>query len=259
MGRVNAARARLAAGRIVFGALIAAGAPELVEIAAQVGFDFVTIDAEHEPIDDARIAHLIRAAEAFDVSPIVRLPLDTARITHALDAGAQGIHVAHCSTPSDVKRVVDATRFSPVGNRTFYNLGRSGRYSRGTEDSAWAREANSELLVIVMVEDVAAIAVLDEILQVPGYDAIHIGPKDLWQSMGMPDQPAVDAAVSSIVQKTVAADRWVSLQLRITADVESIVATRRSQGAAMITLPLFDFILYRAPELLDVLRAGEAP
>lgn len=258
MRRVNAAKARLAAGRTVFGASIAAAAPELVEIAAQVGFDFVTIDAEHEPIDDARIAHLIRAAEAFDVTPIVRLPLDPDRITHALDTGAQGIHVAHCSTPADVNQVVDATRFSPLGNRTFYNLGRSGRFSLGTEDAAWARAANSELLVIVMVEDVAAMPVLDQILEVPGYDAIHIGPKDLWQSMGMPDQSAVDSVVSSIVQRTVAAGRWVSVQSRVTAGVESIVAARRSQGAGMITLPLFDFILYRAPELLQVLRANEA-
>ncbi|MDR0359340.1 MAG: 4-hydroxy-2-oxovalerate aldolase, partial [bacterium] len=65
---MNAAKARLTDGKPVFGALIAAAAPELVEIAGQVGFDFITIDAEHEPIDGAQIAHLIRAAEAFDVT-----------------------------------------------------------------------------------------------------------------------------------------------------------------------------------------------
>ncbi len=102
-------------------------------------------------------------------------------------AGAQGIHVPRCNTAADLVALVKWTRFHPVGERTFYNRGRSGNFSVGVTDTAeWARAANRELLVIGMVEEVKALQHLDEMLPVPGVDAIHLGHMDLWQSMGMP-------------------------------------------------------------------------
>jgi 2-keto-3-deoxy-L-rhamnonate aldolase RhmA len=36
--------------------------------AAVAGFDFVTFDAEHEPLGDDQLVQLIRAPEAFDIT-----------------------------------------------------------------------------------------------------------------------------------------------------------------------------------------------
>ncbi|MDB5921701.1 MAG: hypothetical protein JWN13_637, partial [Betaproteobacteria bacterium] len=64
--RINKTKRLLAAGEIAVGAVVGSPAPELVEVAAVAGFDFVTFDAEHEPLDDSELVQLIRAAEAFD-------------------------------------------------------------------------------------------------------------------------------------------------------------------------------------------------
>ena len=86
--RINKTKRLLAAGELAVGAIIGSPAPELVEAAAVAGFDFVTFDAEHEPLDDSQLVDLIRAAEAFDITPIVRVPKDPDRLLRLLDAGA---------------------------------------------------------------------------------------------------------------------------------------------------------------------------
>jgi 4-hydroxy-2-oxoheptanedioate aldolase len=47
-------------------------------------------------------------------------------------------------------------------------------------------EANSEMLVCIQIEDVAAVENVDEILAVSDIDVFFIGPTDLAQSMGHP-------------------------------------------------------------------------
>ncbi len=68
-----------------------------MELCAVVGFDFITIDHEHEAMNEEQIVHMIRAAESFDITPIVRLPRNPDLILHFLNAGAQGIHVPRCT------------------------------------------------------------------------------------------------------------------------------------------------------------------
>ena len=47
--QTNTTKAKLAAGDVVFGAIITRYAPDLVEIFGAVGYDFVMIDCEHGP------------------------------------------------------------------------------------------------------------------------------------------------------------------------------------------------------------------
>lgn len=88
--RPNRTRRKLASGRVVVRTVIGVPSPELVELAGALGFDFVTVDAEHESIDDRPIVHMILAAEAFGVTPVVRLAKDPDRILRVLDAGGPG-------------------------------------------------------------------------------------------------------------------------------------------------------------------------
>jgi 2-keto-3-deoxy-L-rhamnonate aldolase RhmA len=99
--RSNTTKAKLRDGTLTLGAVITSPAAEMVEIAAVAGFDFVTFDAEHEPLDDAQLVELIRVAEAAGITPIVRVAKDGDRILRLLDAGAQGIHAPRCSMPDD--------------------------------------------------------------------------------------------------------------------------------------------------------------
>lgn len=242
MIRINKTKSKLSANQIAIGAVIPIPSPDLVELSAAVGFDFVTIDSEHEPLGEQQIVHMIRAAEAYDITPIVRLPKDPDRILHFLDAGAQGIHVPRCNSVGDVRALVESTRFYPQGKRTFYALGRSASYAVGIDDKAWSQSANRELLVVAMVEEVEALNNLEGILAVPYVDVIHIGPKDLWQSMGMPEATAVDEKVAYITRAAVSAGKHVSIQLRITDDALERIAGHMCRGVRMFTVSPFDFI-----------------
>ena len=240
--RTNQTKAKLAANQVVLGAGIASFSPDLVELSAAIGFDFVTIDVEHEAIGSEQIAHLIRAAEAFAITPIIRLPKDPDDILRVLDAGAQGIHVPRCNSAADAQALVEWTRFYPQGKRTFYALGRPANYGVGVDDQEWSQAANRELLVVAMVEEVEGLKNLDDILAVPHLDAIHIGPRDLWQSMGMPDTKVVDDAVARITSAAVAAGKAVSLTLRLSADINERIAGHLRRGARMFAVSPLDFI-----------------
>ncbi len=256
--RINKTKRLLASGQLAVGAVLTSPAPDLVEVAAVAGFDFVTIDAEHEPIDDAQLVHLIRAAEAFDITPIVRVAKDPDRLLRLLDAGAQGIHVPRCNTASDMRQVVEWTRFHPHGQRTFYRLGRGGNFSRDMTDDEWAKEADAQLLVIAMIEEASALAHLDSMLAVPGIDAIHIGPKDLWQSLGMPSDAEVDRAIDQIATAVRASGKQLSMQVRAVDDLPPQIARHQARGVTMISIPLLGLLLRNSADLVRTIRGGKA-
>ncbi len=254
--RINKTKRLLAAGEAAVGAVIGSPAPELVEVVAVAGFDFVTFDAEHEPLDDSQLVNLVRAAEAFDITPIVRVAKDPDRLLRVLDAGAQGVHVPRCTTVADMQELVNCTRFFPEGQRTFYRLGRGGKFSHGTSDDEWSRRANAELLVIAMIEEEAALAQLEAMLEVKGVDAVHIGPKDLWQSMGMPPKAVVDKAVQRIAAAVVAAGKHVSMQLQLATpdDFSTQIDNYRRIGASMTSIPLLNLLLKEAAAIASRMR-----
>jgi 4-hydroxy-2-oxoheptanedioate aldolase len=52
-------------------------------------------------------------------------------------------------------------------------------------ESPYQSTANSEIIVLAMIETRAAVANLEEILDVPGLDGVYIGPSDLGFSHGL--------------------------------------------------------------------------
>jgi staphyloferrin B biosynthesis citrate synthase len=252
--RINKTKRMLAAGELAVGAVIGAPAPELVEVAAVAGFDFVTFDAEHEPLDDSQLVNLIRAADAFDITPIVRVAKDPDRLLRVLDAGAQGVHVPRCSTVADMRQLVSCTRFHPQGHRTFYRLGRGGKFAHGMSDDEWSRQANAELLVIAMIEEASALDQLAPMLAVEGIDAVHIGPKDLWQSMGMPPKAEVDKVVQRIGAAVHESGKHISMQLAAIDDLSPQIASHQSMGVSMTSVPLLGLLLKEGAALAKKMR-----
>ena len=71
--RANRTKQKIQQGKIAMGAWMTYHSPETVEILGAMGFDFVTLDLEHEPFSEPAVVESIRAAEAFDLTPIVRV------------------------------------------------------------------------------------------------------------------------------------------------------------------------------------------
>ncbi len=234
--RTNKTKAKLRDGQLTLGAMMQFHSPEIVEILGAVGFDYVVFDLEHEPYSEISVVDSIRAAEAFDITPIVRVHNDPEKILRFLDAGAQGIHVPRINSAEDAAVVVRSARFHPQGRRTFYATGRSGNYGVGMTEEQFAETCNQETLVILQVEEMEGIDNLERILAVPHIDAIQIGPKDLWQSMGMPDRSVVWKIVEEALSQTVQSGHWTSMVAWMSSDVKSGLTHYRDLGVRMFTI-----------------------
>jgi 4-hydroxy-2-oxoheptanedioate aldolase len=201
-------KAKLAAGQAAFGMSVMIPSPQLVEMAAGVGFDWVLIDCEHGTITLESAELMIMAAEASGVTPIVRPRTKAAQdIVEVMDRGAAGVQVPHVITKTDAQAAVDAVKFHPIGRRSLAAGTRASGYGyRGSLD-AYTRTANQETLVCVQIEDEAALGNIEDIMGVDGIDVFFIGPSDLSQSMGYPGNPKAEPvakAIDSTLRKIVA-------------------------------------------------------
>jgi 4-hydroxy-2-oxoheptanedioate aldolase len=205
---------------------------EIVQLIAQAGFDVVILDMEHGPLDSSTLNTLIPAARAAGIASIVRVRTnESSLIAAALDVGADGVLVPQVASGADAAAAVQAARFAPLGMRGVNPFTRAAGYVGKTD---WFTRANDEIAVLVMVEGLAGVAALPEIMATPGIDGIFVGPFDLSQSLGVPGQiehPEVVARIESIVAQAKArnlatavfapraelANRWLGLGVRLVA------------------------------------------
>ncbi len=197
----NPLRQALARGELVTGIILFSGSPMITELAAAAGIDFVIFDMEHSALDLDRCAHVIRAADAARITPIVRVPhVDAALIKKVLNLGAAGIAVPHANR-ENCAAALRAVHYPPDGERGVCAIVRSTGYAPGDWD-AHVRHANRDVMVIPLLEDKAAIADLDAMVAMPGLDVFFLGPTDLSISLGVPhatfDEPKMSAALDRV-------------------------------------------------------------
>ena len=90
--RANHARRRLAAGEPSVGTWLSLPSPEAAEHVSRLGFDWLVVDAEHNPVDIRTLAQMFAAMSATDTAPMVRIPWNSAEnFKRVLDAGAWGV------------------------------------------------------------------------------------------------------------------------------------------------------------------------
>ena len=167
-------------GGTAVGAWVLLREPLIAESAARAGYDYVSLDLQHGLLSYADLENMVQAVVAGGSVPLVRTPwLDHWMIGRALDAGAAGVIVPMVNNADDARRVAQACRYAPVGNRSI------GPIVASTRESDYAATANDRVLCIVMIETKEAVDNIDEILSVPGIDAVYIGPSDLSLSYGL--------------------------------------------------------------------------
>lgn len=233
--RPNRLKRLLAEGQVGIGCLLSYDAPWLVEVLGMTGYDFVTIDLEHEPMDPSAVAALVRTADLVGITSIVRMPASDA-VFPFLSAGAQGVWVPDLRGRAHLEEVVELTRFPPLGRRTYYTQTRAAQYGVGIDEPKWVREADDELLVVGMVEHIDLVEQLDELLAVEGVDGFHVGTLDLAQSMGSPPAERIDEVVQEVVSRCRAAGKYTSVGVITPWGLESI-GKRLEQGVQIFNVP----------------------
>ncbi len=218
--RENKTKRLIAAGKPAIGGFLMIPSPEVVEQMGYAGLDFVIIDTEHGPADNLRVAEMIRAAEAADITPIVRVRWveDPMLILRVLDLGAQGVQVPMVQSREVAERVVQAAKYFPRGRRGLAGV-RAAKYG-AVDLGEYVKAANRETMVVVQIETAAAVAKCEEIASVDGVDVVFVGPVDLSQSLGFPGQryhPAVLEASDRVFLASKAAGKACGT---LTADIE---------------------------------------
>jgi 4-hydroxy-2-oxoheptanedioate aldolase len=235
-GEVVPLRQRLLADETLVGCMISDPAPWLVEVAALAGFDYVTLDLEHEPISVDAAASFVRTCDAAGVASILRVPLDE-RIEPLLNSGASGVQVPQIASRAAALELQHKTRFHPLGRRGYTASTRSASFGLSSDARTYMRAANEDVLVIAMVEDIAGVDDLEAIAEVPGIDAFYVGPNDLAQSMGFPEPTVVQAVVDDIIVRLAAARRPVGLGFYVSSDPAAL-AFNRDRGVRLFTVVL---------------------
>jgi len=199
--KTNAMKSKLLANEPALGCSIMVPSPQMVEMVAHAGFDWVLIDLEHGTIGLETAELMIMAAEASGITPIARprsnRPQD---ISSVMDRGAMGVQVPHVNSAEDARRAVAAVRFGPGDNRGLAAGTRPDSYGLAGAMDDFVEQSNAQSLVCVQLEHAAALDHVDEILAVDGVDVFFIGPSDLSQSMGYPGNPKAEPVAGAIAQ-----------------------------------------------------------
>ncbi|MCX6623962.1 MAG: aldolase/citrate lyase family protein, partial [Acidobacteria bacterium] len=185
--RTNHVKRALRAGQVQLGTGFAQfRSPDVARILALAGFKWAFLDTEHGGFDLETIQDICRVAVPCGLAPIVRVAdLQYSLVARSLDVGAQGIIFPRVESRELLERAVSWTKFPPVGVRGFGLTPLHVDFEKVTIGEI-AAHMNEELLIVLQIETALAVERRDELLSVPGVDAVMVGPVDLSISLGVP-------------------------------------------------------------------------
>lgn len=177
----HAFRARLKQNDTLLGTMVTLPTPITAEILADIGFDWLFLDAEHGPLETAELLAILQVVGK-RIPCLVRVPQAAeVPIKKALDLGAAGVIAPQTNTATAVENVVRWARYSPEGARGV-GIGRAHGYGMNFAD--YVERANNEVTVVIQAEHIDAVNNIEQIVKVEGIDAVLLGPYDLSASMG---------------------------------------------------------------------------
>ena len=195
---MNLFKEKMSQGKPLIGTLVSMGLPIVSEMISRCGFDWLWLDMEHSPLSLEQVQSLLQA-KTDGCKGFVRIPAnDEIWIKRVLDIGADGIIVPQVKTADEARRAVAAAKYPPAGIRS---VGLARAHGFGMDFATYVERANDDTLVLLQVEHVEGVANIEAILQVPGVDAIIIGPYDLsgsFAKLGQIQDPQVQAAMQTI-------------------------------------------------------------
>ncbi len=228
---VTTLREHWEAGATTIGSWLTMPSTVSAEVVGAAGFHYACIDMQHGAIDYQMAVTMTQAIVLGGGHPIARVPWNEPGIIgKVLDAGIEGVIVPMVNSAEEAKSVVRAARYAPLGARSY------GPVLTGLRRPNYFAWATTGIAVIPMIETVEALKHLDEILQVPGVDAVYVGPADLSISLGLRPtnndgeavfDDALAAVVSSCGKHGIVPGIHTTTQL---------VAKRLEQGFRMVTV-----------------------
>lgn len=186
--RENAVLRKLAQGEPLLSLGIRnARTAEIVRMAKTAGFGLVWIDLEHSSISIDCAVQIIASAADQGMEAWVRVPeRDYGVIGRLLDGGATGIVAPRIETAEEARRVVNAARFPPRGQRSQIALLPQAKYQRMSA-AELMRCADVATTVHILIESAEGVRNAGAIAAIDGVDILHVGMNDLSVDLGHVD------------------------------------------------------------------------
>lgn len=240
-------------GGTATGAWLSLRDPWIGEAIASMDFDYVCIDMQHGLADLSEVFALLQSMNGKKPTPIVRVPWNEPGIIgRVLDMGAMGVIIPMVNSKAEAEAAVSACRYAPTGGRSMGPTVPMQRYG-----NSYFAGANDNVICIPMIETGTAVSRLDEILSVPGIDAIYVGPADLSISLGLPPgMDQTDEKFTNAIDTIIDGCRRHNIVPGIHCAVP-LAAKRHQQGFRMITVTA-DHTTLVAGTRIDAAKAREA-
>lgn len=173
-----------AADRPLLGVHLSFLTPEVVEYCGVLGFRWVFLDAEHQPVTPDNCQRLVCAAQLHGMPCVVRVPrLDVHTIEQFLNVGVLGILLSKVTSAQMVRQLLQAVKFAPEGRRGAASRSRAANYGLIGSPTSYYERVNRSIVTAALIESQEGIDALDEIAATPGLDCLAIGSNDLALSM----------------------------------------------------------------------------
>jgi len=230
---INQLRKKWQEGKQTVGLWVTMDDPSIAEIAVTLGMDWICVDMEHGHLDFKDVMGHIRAVRDSQTAVLVRVhDNEKGLIQRSLDMGAHGVLLPLVRSRADVEKAFRYGRYPLEGQR---GIGGERNVKWGLGMHEYLRHANEETLIIPLIETREAAEAIDDILSVPGLEAIFFGPADLSASYGYLGQwegPGMAELIADIRSKAKARNIGSGI---VAMSAEDAVERQR-QGFDMIAL-----------------------
>lgn len=223
--------------------------PFFVRYAAHYGYDGIWLDLEHRAMEDREIQALLAFCHLWDIDCMVR-PGSTERnrLYRYLEDGATGLLVPFVDDGKAAGRVVEATKFPPLGNRGLDGAGLDGDFGLDAwrEGGSYTLDANKETFVFAQIETPSAVTKADEIAAVAGIDGLFVGSGDLGMRLSVEDKSISFNLENAIHQVAVSARQHGKAWGAASSSLDVLICHRKM--GAQITVWGGDFSLRKVLE-----------
>ena len=180
MMRPNRLKRKLEAGERPVGCWIFLAGTDSIELLSLLGFDAFIIDHEHISASPRGLVEQMRAAQATDITCLVRVPSDDpVYIKRVLDAGIEGILVPTVESAGQMAAIVAACRYRPHGGHRGVGYPEARAADWGLGELDYPGHYRDNLLIAALVETRKGMENVEEIVAVEGVDMVMPGAGDL--------------------------------------------------------------------------------
>ena len=184
----NPLKKTMKAGGVVMGTMLThLRQPAVAILMKNAGWDYVFLDAEHGSFTPPDLLDFCVAAKAVCLPVIVRVPnsREAQRLYQTLDLGATGLLCPQTETKEQAEFIVHSTKYFPMGQRGM-SLRNAHTFWGKYKGSELTPKLNEETMIVLQIESKTGVDNLGPMLDVPGVDAVFIGPNDMSQTLGIP-------------------------------------------------------------------------